>query len=261
MKPYIEVSEETSKTGNPKQVKKICEWTGETFWVDWKYRKSRFKDRTAMYEWRKSQNHETVKCLNCGNEFDRYKNAIHPSTGLPQQYCSNECNRSSISRKENMSYRFTHGLNPMDTQRYVDNIKKTKLKKYGNENYNNTVKNAQTCIERYGEPYPMLKTSNGKRISKGQRKLYDEIKKKHEDAILEHYLPDVQKSVDIFIPSENRIVEYFGDYWHCNPKKYKKDYYHTQVHKTALEIWEFDDTRIQQLKDVGYTVDVVWENE
>lgn len=31
---------------------------------------------------------------------------------------------------------------------------------------------------------------------------------------------------DIFIEKLNLIIEYNGDYWHCNPKKYKFDYFH-----------------------------------
>lgn len=253
-----------TKKNHPELIKRICEWTGDVFYVEWKKRNARFKDKKSMYEWRKSQNHETVKCLNCGNKFDRYKNAIHPSTGLPQQYCSNECNRSSQRRKDNMSYLFTNGSNPMNNQVHVDKIKQTKLEKYGDAHYNNMEKTTSTNIERYGVLYATYlpqTQSNGTTISKGQRRLYEEIKKKHEDAMLEYYLPDIQKSVDIFIPSENRIVEYYGDYWHCNPKKYKKDYYHTQIHKTASEIWEFDNNRIQQLKDAGYMVDIIWEGD
>mgnify|MGYP003704753409 CR=1 FL=1 len=86
------------------------------------------------------------------------------------------------------------------------------------------------------------------------------IKKEHPDAILEHYLKDVKKSVDIYIPSLKKIVECFGDYWHCNPKKYNESYYHKGVHKTAKEIWENDAKRLQYLKNNGYFIEVIWEN-
>jgi len=249
-----------TKKNHPDTVKRICEWTGDVFEVIWKKRNARFKDIASMYEWRKSQNHEIVNCLNCGNTFDRYKNAIHNGTQLPQQFCSNKCARNSKAERETKKDLFKSSSNPMNNKIYVDNIKKAKLERYGDTNYNNQSKSQATNIAKYGEPFPMLKTSNGKRISKGQRKLYESIKITNSDVILEHYLSDVNLSVDIFIPSKNKVIEYFGDYWHCNPKKYKDDYYHTQVHKTAKEIWEQDKKRIQLLKNNGYGVKVIWES-
>ena len=35
----------------------------------------------------------------------------------------------------------------------VDKIKKTKLEKYGDENWNNQEKNKQTCLNKYGTEY------------------------------------------------------------------------------------------------------------
>ena len=82
----------------------------------------------------------------------------------------------------------------------------------------------------------------------------------HSDAKIEEYLPDVQKSVDIYIPSKKKIVECFGDFWHCNPSKYSAEYYHRYVHMNASEIWKRDEERIKALKDAGYSVEVIWEN-
>jgi hypothetical protein len=52
-----------------KDIKKICEWTGQEFYVDFKHRNQRFIDKNAMYSWRKNQNREMVKCLKCGKDF------------------------------------------------------------------------------------------------------------------------------------------------------------------------------------------------
>ena len=32
------------------------------------------------------------------------------------------------------------------------------------------------------------------------------------------------KICDVYIPKLNLIIEYFGDYWHCNPNKYIPEY-------------------------------------
>ena len=53
---------------------------------------------------------------------------------------------------------------------------------------------------------------------------------------------------DIFIKDLNLIIEYNGDYWHCNPKKYEPDYIHPHKKKKAEEIWNDDKVRIDNLK-------------
>ena len=59
----------------------------------------------------------------------------------------------------------------------------------------------------------------------------------------------------------NLIIEYFGDYWHCNPCKYKNDYLHPHKKKTSEEIWKDDKIRIDNIKNYGYNLEVVWESE
>lgn len=252
----------TTQFGNPEKIKKICEWTGKEFEVDWKHRKQRFIDKNSMYDWRKSQNREMVKCLTCGKLFERYKKILHYRSGKPTQYCSNECSQSSTYVQEKRK-KWTVENQPMNNPLSVKKIADTKLKKYGDPDYNNMEKNKQTCMSRYGVPYSIYLPhvmSNGVRISKFQKKVYVETLKLNPDAKLEVYLHDVQKSVDIFIPSKKKIIECFGDYWHCNPAKCQPDYYNRLVHMTAQQIWDKDNMRLDLLKQNGYEVEVVWEN-
>ena len=99
------------------------------------------------------------------------------------------------------------------------------------------------------------------RISKFQRRIYEYVLKSYPDALLEEYLPKSNKYADILIPSLNKIIECYGDYWHCNPLKYTADYYHKRIHKTAQEIWNKDDERIKLLQDNGYIVEIIWEKD
>jgi len=69
------------------------------------------------------------------------------------------------------------------------------------------------------------------------------------------------KICDIFIPKLNLIIEYNGDYWHCNPDKYDESYYHQIKGKTAKELWEYDNSKIDLIKSNGYNLEVVWETE
>jgi G:T-mismatch repair DNA endonuclease (very short patch repair protein) len=69
------------------------------------------------------------------------------------------------------------------------------------------------------------------------------------------------KICDIFIPSLNLIIEYFGDYWHCNPKKYNENYINQKKSMSAKEIWKYDEEKIDLIKKSGYNLEVVWESD
>lgn len=67
---------------------------------------------------------------------------------------------------------------------------------------------------------------------------------------------------DFFIPELKFVIEFNGDYWHCNPSKYKGEYYHPHKKMTAFQIWEYDDIKKNVIKnEFGYNVFVVWEND
>jgi G:T-mismatch repair DNA endonuclease (very short patch repair protein) len=102
------------------------------------------------------------------------------------------------------------------------------------------------------------------KISKKQYELYEKIKNKQQNAILEYKIKTKSGKLifaDIFIPEKNMIIEYFGDYWHCNPRKYKPNYFHPHKKLYAKNIWSEDKKRKSKLEELGYKVIVVWENK
>lgn len=69
------------------------------------------------------------------------------------------------------------------------------------------------------------------------------------------------KICDVYVPEINLIIEYNGDYWHCNPKKYDKGYFNKKKNKYAWELWEYDRKKLELLKSFGYNLEVVWEDD
>jgi G:T-mismatch repair DNA endonuclease (very short patch repair protein) len=78
--------------------------------------------------------------------------------------------------------------------------------------------------------------------------------------VTQHYIKELCHYCDVYIPSKNLIVEFQGDYWHGNPKKYTKeelsDYQLEKVEKDEklraycaehniglIEVWESDYNR------------------
>jgi G:T-mismatch repair DNA endonuclease (very short patch repair protein) len=66
---------------------------------------------------------------------------------------------------------------------------------------------------------------------------------------------------DYFHSKNNKIIEIFGDFWHMNPQEYNFDDDNVVMNKTAGEIWRLDETRISDLKILGYVVLILWESD
>ena len=69
--------------------------------------------------------------------------------------------------------------------------------------------------------------------------------------------------MDYYLPDYNIIIEYYGVYWHCHPKKYKGYYYNSRLKSFAYEIWERDKKRLNFLHNHVFeeqpSIIVIWE--
>lgn len=66
---------------------------------------------------------------------------------------------------------------------------------------------------------------------------------------------------DVACTDRKKIIEFHGDYWHCNPMKYSPDYLHPVSNKLAKEIWKKDDLKRQAAIDRGFEIKVIWWSE
>ena len=96
-------------------------------------------------------------------------------------------------------------------------------------------------------------------VSKREKEIVKEIKQLGYNPI--HSYRVDSKICDVYIPSLNLIIEYFGDYWHCNPKKYESDFFNKKKGKFAWELWDYDKKKIDLIKSYGYNLEVVWEGD
>ena len=58
-----------------------------------------------------------------------------------------------------------------------------------------------------------------------------------------------------------KMIEFNGDYWHCNPLIYSADYFHKYMKCTAQQKWDADKYKINLIQKLGYEVLIVWESE
>jgi hypothetical protein len=223
---------------------------------------------------------KTKQCLICNKSFDVYLKD-------KRRYCSDECriiqNKLNSEERTAKSYESNlrnHGgvhacslpehiikskttmLERYGTENFrnISKSKQTRLERYGDENYSNPEKVKETCLAKYGVKNIFLyKKSNGIGISKPQRKLFEIVKEKYPSAVLEYQIPELNISADIYVPEKNLVIEFFGDYWHCNPAKYPDDYWHKGMKRTAREVRLKDIDRLNKIKSLGYDVQIIWE--
>lgn len=123
-------------------------------------------------------------------------------------------------------------------------------------------KRSKTMIDRYGTAN--LLTLLGK-VSKISLELFDGIFKVLNDGQYHNNGGELRigKSFVDFA-YKNKIIEFNGDFWHANPKKYSSTdilKYAKNRSKPVSEIWERDKQRLKNIEDQGYKIKVVWESE
>ena len=57
----------------------------------------------------------------------------------------------------------------------------------------------------------------------------------------------------------DKIIEFNGDYWHCNPNTWKPDTINKSLKLTAQEVWNKDNDKKICAESNGYKVLVIWE--
>lgn len=68
--------------------------------------------------------------------------------------------------------------------------------------------------------------------------------------------------LDFYDLIKNKGIEFYGDYWHCNPKFYTEKFIHPHLKIQAKEIWTRDRLRNTALKiEFGINILVIWEHD
>jgi G:T-mismatch repair DNA endonuclease (very short patch repair protein) len=81
--------------------------------------------------------------------------------------------------------------------------------------------------------------------------------------IQQYKIPNLNFTVDGYDPVKNTVYEFYGDYWHGNPKKFFADKINTRTpkQKTFGQLYEDTIKRETMLRDAGYNIVSVWESD
>lgn len=106
-----------------------------------------------------------------------------------------------------------------------------------------------------------LNASSNITHSKHQFEIFNRLKAIDNNWESERYAGGVG-IVDMINKSMHVVIEYFGDYWHCNPLKYKDDFFNKNLQISAKEKQRLDRIRLSKIlnaKNVNLII-VIWEN-
>lgn len=119
----------------------------------------------------------------------------------------------------------------------------------------------------------LLNGNYKKDFSKIEKNLIDEIISRLNLNLDEHYSyinnqffifdKDHKKytTFDFVLKDKKRVIEFNGNYWHCNPKYYKSDFFNKNKQMYAHEIWKYDKNKLLDIENRGYEVLIIWESD
>lgn len=182
---------------------------------------------------------KNVPCNECGRSL--YVVAHQFSQEL--HFCNLKCKGKYFGR------RFTGSGNPM----------------FGRKNSEEAlVKSRRTLLQNHGVTNAFF-LSKHRTVSKAQQEILDHLSSSVPVAQFEgekmFHSGTHKYFIDIFSDQAKMIVEFNGDYWHCNPSTYSGSFFHPRKKKYAEQIWAEDAERMKVMRQKGYLPITVWESE
>ena len=205
----------------------------------------------------------TVCCDKCQKVFNEKQPVFEKRISLiGKEYCG-RCSRPLVSSlagikgsyNEDGSLKENSGRFTTDKWNSLSKEEQSIIVKRASDGLHNKLnENPELKFKHYQKIFQNSKIGY---LSKGHSDLHENIK--HYGFVSEYQISNC--SVDECCPELKIIVEYNGDFWHCNPNSWNSSDYNKAIRMTAGEKWELDRNRRFFLKREGYVVIVVWEHE
>ncbi len=77
----------------------------------------------------------------------------------------------------------------------------------------------------------------------------------------EFSIPTTRYHADGYCSETNTIYEFYGDYWHGNPKIYEPDFYNKNKDMTMGKAYQKTIERENKIKSLGYNLITIWESD
>jgi G:T-mismatch repair DNA endonuclease (very short patch repair protein)/predicted RNA-binding Zn-ribbon protein involved in translation (DUF1610 family) len=201
------------------------------------------------------------KVIACRNHFNKLEGtslckpcSLKLQVGVGNPFFGKKHTKESLKKiSKSKTGQYTGNQNHMKQEKY-----RQMSRDIMRSNWDNGILDRKVISEQMKQTQRSGKIKSGI-VSKREKEIVKEIKQLGHK-LIHSYRVD-SKICDVYIPSLNLIIEYFGDYWHCNPKKYESDFFNKKKGKFAWELWDYDKKKIDLIKSYGYNLEVVWEGD
>lgn len=195
--------------------------------------------------------------------YDRWRTQVNPRPKIPRVVVGCSLCKSEIPKTEKWLFRKFHFCNMSCRNEYFRLHPTMQGKKLKPES---VLKQKATLAKNHPGVQNAFELAQHRHTSKPQIQIFEFLSEEFKDYEfeLEQYVKPPGIFADIISKRLNLIVEFYGDYWHCNPATkhgVDPDWVHHKKRQTAREIWEQDARRNLKLEEAGYKVVVVWESD
>lgn len=105
-----------------------------------------------------------------------------------------------------------------------------------------------------------LKVGSSYLISNAEREIIKLLNKQNIYPISQYCISDeIGYVYDICL--DKKLIEYNGDYWHCNPKIYDADFFNKSINMQAKNKWAKDRAKLDYAISAGYDILTIWEHD
>lgn len=196
-----------------------------------------------------------VRCIN-GHEWETHYERLINGHGCPHCYGNAKMSHEQFLNKLN---KLTRTILPLST--YESSHKPITVKcsiceyKWKPKPYN--------LLQGYGCPNCSRNNKFSKKalIWLKYMEITNNITIRHANKGGEYKIPGTHYKCDGFCEETNTVYEFYGDYWHGNPKVYCSSDYNIHLNKSFGELYRQTIAREEKIRKLGYNIISVWEKD
>lgn len=214
-----------------------------------------FTEKQILQLW----NERSYKCRSCTNsdiaQRNKEKSSLrmkHTLSLMTKEQRSNNARKARANHKTSQQdiLKKQHATIKADPERYKQYCaKRSKIA----SNFHSSLSDAE-------KQHHYEKIFKGQNVSNNENSFFDVLEKN--GICAERYRCIGGLFPDGIFENEKLIIEYFGDMFHCNPKKFEeKTQYCSWLSRTVEEQWANDKKRIAIFWKFGYKTLIIWESD
>ena len=193
----------------------------------------------------------SIKCNTCGHIFSqKASNHVHAANGCPQCIGRYVLGTASFVEKAHKMHGDNYDYSQVE---YINSMTKVSIR-------------CRVC-DRYFDQLPYLHIAGSGcpicpcRKSKSEELWLDSLDVPQEYRSVPIKIGTKLFKTDAYDHATCTIYEFYGDYWHGNPKKYAPEKINGHNEKTMGELYQATLAREELIKQAGYKIISIWESD